>query len=198
MAGRHLPGPRGASDQGAVRSGRPFGRCCPLGGCGGHLRWGWDNSYSYSARSCYRAMFGARIEMVGALQIRCSRAPPNCRVFLWLAARNMCWTADRLSRRGLPYPVACPFCDQVEESLDHLLVGCVLAREVWPVCLRWWGKLGWIPQANTRFVRWYKESGAARGRTEISGQGSRLYVGASGVTGTTWFSRARPPRERRC
>ena len=29
---------------------------------------------------------------------------------------------DRLARKGLPHPAVCPLCDQVEETLDHLLV----------------------------------------------------------------------------
>jgi hypothetical protein len=118
------------------------------------FRWGWEKDFSYSARSGYRAMFGVRVEMPGALQIWRSRAPPNCRVFLWLAARNRCWTADRLSRRGLPHPASCLFCDQSEETLNHLLLGCVLAREIWATCLRWWGKLHWMPQMDTDFVGW--------------------------------------------
>jgi hypothetical protein len=109
------------------------------------FRWRWEDNNSYSAKSCYEGMFGAREDMAGALQIWKSRAPPNCRVFMWLAARNRCWTADRLSRRGLPHPAVCPFCDQGDETLDHLLMGCVLARDVWFVFLRLWGKLRWMP-----------------------------------------------------
>jgi hypothetical protein len=160
------------------------------------FRWGWDNSYSYSARSCYRAMFGARIEMAGALQIWRSRAPPNCRVFLWLAARNRCWTADRLCRRGLPHPAACPFCDQAEESIDHLLVGCVLAREVWAACLRWWGKLGWMPQADTRFIPWLQSKRGGLGKDRD------LWTGIALVCWCLWrhrndvvFEGASPSRE---
>ncbi|XP_071680237.1 uncharacterized protein [Lolium perenne] len=108
-------------------------------------------------------MFGARVEMAGALQIWHSRAPPNCRVFLWLAARNICWTADMLSMHGLPHPTACPFCDQVGESLDHLMMDCVLARVVWATCLRWWGKLHWMPQPDTKLVYRLKEKRGSQG-----------------------------------
>ncbi|KAM0904958.1 hypothetical protein ACQ4PT_017661 [Festuca glaucescens] len=31
------------------------------------FRWGWEKDFSYSARSVYRAMFGARVDMPGAL-----------------------------------------------------------------------------------------------------------------------------------
>jgi hypothetical protein len=33
------------------------------------FHWGWKKDYSYSTHSCYRAMFGARVEMASALQI---------------------------------------------------------------------------------------------------------------------------------
>jgi hypothetical protein len=102
-------------------------------------------------------MFGARVDMPGALQIWRSRTPPNCRVFFWLASRNRCWTADRLSRRRLPHLAACPFCDEREETLDHFLMGCVLSREVWATCLRWWGKLLWMLHVDTSFVGWLQD-----------------------------------------
>jgi hypothetical protein len=128
------------------------------------FRWRWEHDHCYSARSCYRAMFGARVEMAGAVQIWRSRAPPNCRVFLWLAAKNRCWTADRLSRRGLPHPATCPFCDQEAETRDHLLLGCVLTRQVWATCLRWWGKLHWMPHADTSFVPWLQSKQGGPGK----------------------------------
>jgi hypothetical protein len=46
------------------------------------FRWGWEKDLAYSTRSGYRAMFGTRVDMPGALQIWHSRAPPNCKVFL--------------------------------------------------------------------------------------------------------------------
>jgi hypothetical protein len=120
------------------------------------FRWRWESNNSNSARSCYEGMFGARVDMAGALQIWKSRAPPNCRVFMWLAARNRCWTADMLSRRGL-HTRRLALSVIRGETLDHLLMGCVLAREVWDVFLRLWGKLHWMPQLGTTLVSWLQE-----------------------------------------
>jgi hypothetical protein len=36
-------------------------------------------------------------------------------------------------------------------------MGCVLAREVWDVFLRLWGKLHWMPQLGTTLVSWLQE-----------------------------------------
>ncbi|WVZ49359.1 LOW QUALITY PROTEIN: hypothetical protein U9M48_000726, partial [Paspalum notatum var. saurae] len=54
-----------------------------------------------------------------------SWAPLLCKFFLWLAKNNRCWTADRLAKRGLPHPDVCPLCDQVDETLQHILIGCL-------------------------------------------------------------------------
>jgi hypothetical protein len=51
--------------------------------------------------------------------------------FMWLAALQKCWTADRLKNRGMDHPERCLLCDQEQESIDHLLVGCVFARCFW-------------------------------------------------------------------
>lgn len=60
-----------------------------------------------------------------------NRAPGKCKFFMWLVANNKCWTTHCLTRRGLAHLECCPLCDQVEETIDHLLVSCVFTREVW-------------------------------------------------------------------
>jgi hypothetical protein len=44
---------------------------------------------------------------------------------------NRCWTTDRLAKRGLDHPEKCSLCDQESETLGHILVSCVFAREFW-------------------------------------------------------------------
>lgn len=83
-----------------------------------------------------------------------SRAPQQCRFFAWLAGRNRCWTSDRLARRGLPHQASCPFYDQAEETLNHILLGCVLARTVWHHVLTALGKPEWAPTAERKLVDW--------------------------------------------
>lgn len=59
-----------------------------------------------------------------------SWAPLRCKFFSWLAINNRCWTADRLAKRGLSHPIACLFCDQAEEKINHLLISCVFIRQI--------------------------------------------------------------------
>jgi hypothetical protein len=101
-------------------------------GVADEFRWNWGVNGTYSSKSCYHGTFRESGVMEGALQVWKSCAPAKCRFFLWLVLRDRCWTADRLERHGLPRPLACPFYDQAQESITHLLLGCVLARSVWP------------------------------------------------------------------
>ena len=56
------------------------------------------------------------------------------KVFIWLAIKNKCWTADRLARRGLPHPDDCVLCDQEDGIVQHILTSCVFARQFWHSC----------------------------------------------------------------
>ena len=104
-------------------------------GIDGKVVWCWEGDGLFSARSAYRAYFAAHIESAGAMEIWKSRAPATCKFFSWLATQRRYWTADRLQRRLLPHLAACPFCDQELETIDHLLLGCVLARQIWSVIM---------------------------------------------------------------
>jgi hypothetical protein len=81
-------------------------------------------------------LFTGTINFTPCKRVWKSWAPPNCKFFIWLALNNKCWTSDRLAKRGLPHQPACPFCNQTEESINHLLSACVLSREVWTWILR--------------------------------------------------------------
>jgi hypothetical protein len=86
---------------------------------------------SYSSKSAYAAFFG--IHQVWPVEKNLENlGSPHRRFFIWLVFRNRVWTADRLAKRNLPHPEAYPFCDQVEETINHLLllVGCVFTRKV--------------------------------------------------------------------
>jgi hypothetical protein len=122
------------------------------------------------------AMFVGTIKFSPWKRIWKTWAPANCKFFIWLAINNRCWTSTRLAKRGLPHQLACPFCDQAAETINHLLSSCGLAREVWTLVLRglglgvlppghvvwlksWWGRaahscLRWEGRALTPCLRW--------------------------------------------
>ena len=106
-------------------------------------------------------------------------APPKCRFFLWLVAHNRSWTADRLARRGLPHPEQCPLCDQEDETINHLLVSCVFARQFWYHFLRQVGLHSLSPQpSDTSFDSWWEQAIGATSGLMQKGLNSLIVLGA--------------------
>lgn len=93
--------------------------------------WTPSSSGSYSSKSAYDRFMVGGASFAPADRIWRTWAPPRCKFFLWLAAQDKCWTADRLAKRGLNHPVQCPLCDQEDETVQHLLISCVFSRELW-------------------------------------------------------------------
>lgn len=92
--------------------------------------WILTASGSYSSKSAYPAFFLGVFGFYPPDRIWHSWTP-RCRFFMWLAALDRCWTADKLARRGLDHPEHCLLCDRDEESVNHLLIQCVFSRSVW-------------------------------------------------------------------
>ena len=77
------------------------------------------------------------------------------KVFLWLAALDRCWTADRPARHGPQHHTACPLCDQAPEMMQHLLLACPFSRQVWHEVLGWARMAVDLPSADTPFQTWW-------------------------------------------
>ena len=88
-----------------------------------------------------------------------SWAPNKCKIFLWLAIRNRCWTADRLAKRGAAHPDKYLLCDQEEETIQHLLTSCVVARQVWFNLFAPLNLSGSVPRQNeSSFAEWWRRT----------------------------------------
>ena len=78
---------------------------------------------------------------------------------MWLVAHKRCWTADRLDKRGLPHHDRCLLCDQHEESIQHLLIGCVFARQFWFPLIQQVGLSALAPQpSDTSLDEWWSRA----------------------------------------
>jgi hypothetical protein len=119
--------------------------------------WRLSPTGVYSASSAYEALFQGAVLFGPFERIWKSWAPPKCRFFMWLVAHQRCWTADWLAKRGLPHPDFCPLCDQEEENIQHLLVGCVFAREFWFQLLQFVGLAALAPQPSDSFADWWEK-----------------------------------------
>uniref|UniRef100_A0A0A8ZPB4 Reverse transcriptase zinc-binding domain-containing protein n=1 Tax=Arundo donax TaxID=35708 RepID=A0A0A8ZPB4_ARUDO len=78
---------------------------------------------------------------------------------MWLALLNFCWTADRLAKHGLPDPSCCPLCDQHDETMQHLLISCMVPRQVWLIILQKAGlQLICLSIDHVGFSSWWSQS----------------------------------------
>ncbi|KAG2611816.1 hypothetical protein PVAP13_4KG212210 [Panicum virgatum] len=121
--------------------------------------WRLDASGQYTAKSAYLAFFNGATTFEPWHRIWKTWAPAKCKIFLWLAGRNRCWTADRLARRNLPHPERCLFCDQEAEDIQHILTTCVFTRDFW---FRVLSSFGWklcVPSRHEfSFSDWWRKS----------------------------------------
>ena len=60
-------------------------------------------------------------------------APPRVEFMTWLALLGKLNTREMLMKKGIIPPEAnvCTFCSSQPESIDHLLLGCSLSRNIW-------------------------------------------------------------------
>ena len=93
--------------------------------------WRLTADGSYSSASAYGAMFLGSSRPLGAKEIWKTSAPPKVHFFFWLVMHDCCWTAERRFRHGLQDSNRCIFCDQLPETMHHIIIGCVYSREVW-------------------------------------------------------------------
>ncbi|XP_073357956.1 uncharacterized protein [Aegilops tauschii subsp. strangulata] len=130
-------------------------RHTPLSSTPDVLSWRWTASATYSASSCYKALFfGACEDPYWRLTWR-PWAPLRAMFFLWLAMQDRCWTAERLARHGLPHEDTCALCDQELESMHHLLMACSFSRQVWHEVLGWARMAVDLPSEDTPFQTWW-------------------------------------------
>jgi hypothetical protein len=141
--------------------------------------WRFSSDGQYSAKTAYKGFFVGTISFEPWERIWKTWAPSKCRFFVWLVAHNRCWTADRLARRGLPHPERCPLCDQAMETIDHLLVLCVFAREFW---FRLFSQIGlqvYSPQpTEISFHNWWERVSNAASEVLRKGINSLIILGA--------------------
>jgi hypothetical protein len=103
------------------------------------IKWKLTNDGCYSSSSAYKMQFLGLINSLMPSLVWKSWAPPKCKIFAWLIIQNRVWTADRLQRRGWQNCGRCKLCNQVQESVPHLLFKCRFTTRVWNNIKVWLG-----------------------------------------------------------
>lgn len=116
-------------------------------------------SGTYTARSVYQRLC---LRLMRSPTYECiwrSGAILKSKIFAWLAVQYRLWTSDRRARHGLQDDTSiCFLCLQEEDIIDHILVHCGYAKEVWHLCLSRVG-VG-VPQSaqSATFAAWWLEA----------------------------------------
>jgi hypothetical protein len=66
------------------------------------------------------------------------KIPPRIQVFLWLFSQNKVMTRDNLRRRGMPKPLECSLCKEIE-SVKHLFFECLVSELLWDLVFEVFG-----------------------------------------------------------
>ena len=94
--------------------------------------WPASTSGVYTAKSTYERLSQGLLRFPLAENIWRNAAPLKCRIFVWLAAQKRVWTSDRRFRHGLQdHTSPCFVCLQEEDTIEHIMIQCPHARQVW-------------------------------------------------------------------
>lgn len=143
--------------------------------------WPHDPSGKYMARSTYTRLNQGAIRSPTATAIWRSWAPLKCKIFARFAVQQRLWTSDRGARHGLQDNSSpCYTCLQEEDTVEHIVVQCVYARQVWHTCFDSL-QINVPPPNNTdTFVEWW-----LRARSGFQGKHKRGFD--SVVIGAAWM-----------
>jgi hypothetical protein len=118
--------------------------------------WPCAANNQYSAKDTYMALCQGSIRSATASCTWKPWAPLKCKFFIWLALQYRVWTSDRRVRHGLQDAmVPCYICLQEVDTLDHILLGCVVAREVWFRCFSLVGIQIDVPDGTENLEVWW-------------------------------------------
>jgi len=141
--------------------------------------WNFSSNGLYTSKSAYRAFFIGAESFEPWKRIWKSWAAPKCKVFVWLAINNKCWTADRLKKRGLDHPENCVLCDQEDETVQHILSNCVFTRQFWHNILTPIGLSSVGPKRRDLvFTEWGRKASTMIPKSKRKGFNSMVILGA--------------------
>jgi hypothetical protein len=110
------------------------------------IRWGAAKSKSFTVASYYRALSGMYNGSFPWKLIWKSRAPPRVAFFLWTATLGRILTIDNLRKRNVMVLDWCCMCKKGAESVEHLLLHCPFAGEIWSMVFGLFGIVWVMPR----------------------------------------------------
>ncbi|XP_071695491.1 uncharacterized protein [Rutidosis leptorrhynchoides] len=154
----------------------------------GREEWSWswskDGSFSVHRLTDILVRSSPDIAPVSIMSLRNKLVPLKVELFIWRTRHKRLPTRVELDKRGMELgTVRCPVCDNGLESVEHSIILCTFASDIWNRVYDWW-KLG--PLTNLGI----NESFLGNGYNFTSDLGKQLWQATEWVTGyMIWKSR---------
>ena len=113
------------------------------------LCWKPSQSKSFQVKSYCKSLTTNGEECFPWKSIWKAKVPPRVAFFSWTAALGRILTAENLRRRLVIIVNWCCLCKVDGESVDHLLLHCAYAKELWDLVFAMFG-ISWVMPARVR------------------------------------------------
>ena len=125
------------------------------------LRWACTTSGMFEVRSYYRLLTSHNTTNFPWKSIWQSRVPHKVAVFIWLVAHGKILTLDNLRLRRLWVLDWCYLCKKAGESVNHLMIHCEYAQELWSMIFCIFGVSWAMPQKAYDLLHCWRRKGPA-------------------------------------
>ncbi|XVF12875.1 hypothetical protein REPUB_Repub08aG0157600 [Reevesia pubescens] len=139
--------------------------------------WGFTRNGDFNVSSAYEVVSKTLDVAVGDIrntkwiwQLRC---PERVRFFVWLLFHDKLNTNEKRVKKGMATSAACCFCMEAVESIQHVLMECPFALEVWPLMV---GNGNLSSFLNKQFHDWVKSNSILSTSHDSSIDGCILFV----------------------
>ncbi|RVW23465.1 putative ribonuclease H protein [Vitis vinifera] len=95
--------------------------------------WRQGRSGQFRVKEAYSLLTKSDDTGFPSRSIWVARVPTKVVFFVWEATWGKVLTLDRLQRRGLQLPNHCFLCGCEEESVNHILIHCIVVRALWDI-----------------------------------------------------------------
>jgi hypothetical protein len=125
------------------------------------LRWVCTTSGLFEVRSYYRMLISHQRTNFPWKSIWQSRVPHKVAFFTWLVAQGKILTIDNLCRRRIWVLDWCFMCKRAAESVNHLMLHCENAQELWSMIFCLCGISSVMPRTTYDLLHCWRRKGPA-------------------------------------
>ncbi|KAJ9704891.1 hypothetical protein PVL29_003103 [Vitis rotundifolia] len=99
------------------------------------VKWKGERNGLFKIKEAYRLLANHNSTNFPSRHVWMDRVPTKVAFFVWEATWGKVLTLDRLQRRGLQLPNCCFLCGCEEETVNHILIHCIVVRNLWDIVL---------------------------------------------------------------